>query len=202
MKVTNLERASSQFVNRLNSVIKATINTDVRFETQKKDTDHPVIEPSKSFGRTPAFPLYRSEEDPEKPPALFLHARYSVDLAGDGENLQVVGSAVGLWVDVTGTGKKHSPLIRLEYDRYTHSEDRPPAHVHLHANSPELAWVYGSNGLPVPNLHALHFPAGGPQFRPNLEDFLLFLNRERIYQEFRSGWKPAVLSSRRDWELS
>ena len=78
--------------------------------------------------------------------------------------------------------------------------DRAAAHVHIHAHSPELAWIYGSGGRPAANLHALHFPVGGQRFRPTLEDFLLFLDREHIFTHFKEGWKPAVLSSLRSWE--
>ncbi len=60
--------------------------------------------------------------------------------------------------------------------------------------------MYGSSKRPAPDLHALHFPVGGKQFRPTLEDFLLFLNRERLYTDFKPNWKPTVLRSLQDWK--
>ena len=63
-----------------------------------------------------------------------------------------------------------------------------------------MAWVYGSSGQAAPDLHALHFPAGGQAFRPTLEDFLLFLNREKLYRDFKPDWKREVLRSLRQWE--
>lgn len=192
---------ANRFTARLNAVIEAVINTDVRFvANQMKDISQSVIRPARSFRGTDAFPLRRSDEDPEGTPAILLNASYIVDISGEGEHLSVNTSTIGLWVDVTGGRKSHRPLIRLEYDRDTRSFDRPAAHVHLHANSPEMAWVYGSSGRSAPDLHALHFPVGGQRFRPTLEDFLLFLNREDIYKEFRSGWERSVKESLQDWE--
>ena len=91
-------------------------------------------------------------------------------------------------------------MVRVEYDRRRLAGDRAAAHVHLHAHSPELAWIYGSSGRPAPDLHRLHFPVGGKRFRPTLEDFLLFLDREGLYKGFKEGWRPAVQASLRQWE--
>ena len=79
---------------------------------------------------------------------------------------------------------------------------RAAAHVHLHANSPELAWIYGSSGQPAPDLHALHFPVGGKRFRPTLEDFLLFLDREGIFANWKPGWRTEVIESLAEWDRS
>ena len=35
---------------------------------------------------------------------------------------------------------------------------------------------------------------------PTLEDFLLFLNREKLYTGFKPNWKREVLRSLRQWE--
>ena len=53
---------------------------------------------------------------------------------------------------------------------------------------------------PAPDLNALRFPVGGKRFRPTLEDFLLFLNRERLYTDFKPNWQPTVLRSMQDWK--
>ena len=131
---------------------------------------------------------------------ILLQARFSVELDTADDHLQVLASTVGLWVDVTGGRKRPRPIVRVEYDRRRVAGNRAAAHVHIHAHSPELAWIYGSGGRPAANLHALHFPVGGQRFRPTFEDFLLFLDREHIFTHFKEGWKPAVLSSLRLWE--
>ena len=197
---TQLEAAATEFAFRLNTVVSAAVDTEVRFITRLKNGDHrAVIEASRSYGPSPAFPLRRQDEHRDVP-SLLLDASYVVDLELGTGDLRVLTSTLGLWVDVTRGHKKHRPLVRLEYDRDPRTADRPAAHVHLHANSPEMAWVYGSSGRAAPDLHALHFPMGGQAFRPTLEDFLLFLNREKLYTDFKPGWKEGVLRSRRQWD--
>lgn len=51
--------------------------------------------------------------------------------------------------------------VRLEFDRRQLQSGRAAVHVHLHANSPELAWVYGTSVQPAPDPHALHLSASG-----------------------------------------
>ena len=184
----------------LNNVVAAAIDTDVRFEAEfKEDGRRAGIEASRSYAGSMAFPLVRTEED-RAAPALLLRARYVVEMARGGEYPRVVTSTIRLWVDVTGGRKKHRPLVRLEYDRYPRAADRAAAHVHLHANSPEMAWVFGSSGRAAPDLHALHFPVGGKRFRPTLEDFLLFLDREKLYTDLKPDWKYEVLRSLDEWK--
>ena len=190
-----LEAATADFVSSLNELVAAAVDTDVRFIPEfKEGRQRARIEASRSYAGLTALPLVRAHESPAAP-ALLLRARYTVEMAGHGEYLRVMTSTVGLWVDVTGGRKKHRPLVRLEYDRDPRTVDRPAGHVHLHANSPEMAWVYGSSKRPAPDLHALHFPVGGHSFLPTLEDFLLFLNRERLYTDFKPNWRPTTLRS-------
>ena len=194
-----LEAAAQDFVSSLNKVIDAAIGTSVRFIAESKENgERARIEASHSFGRFTAFPLLRPGDD-EKAPVLLLTARYTVEMTSDEKHLQVVTSAIGLWVDVTGKRKRHRPLVRLEYNRDPRVAGQPAAHVHLHANSPEMAWLYGSSGQPAPDLHALHFPVGGRRFRPTLEEFLLFLDREKLFTNFKTNWKHEVRRSLREW---
>lgn len=63
-----------------------------------------------------------------------------------------------------------------------------------------MAWVFGSSGRAAPDLHALHFPVGGRRFRPTLEEFLLFLDRESLFKDWKDGWKPKLIQSLEAWE--
>lgn len=47
-------------------------------------------------------------------------------------------------------------------------------------------------GLPLPRLEEIHFPVGGRRFRPTVEELLLFIDRERLFNE-----QAPPLSSRR-----
>ena len=201
MTVGTLEATTRDFVSILNNVVEAAIDTDVRFTAGfKPGGKRAGIDASRSYAGIAAFPLVRASDEDRVAPALLLRARYIVETVQPDGALRVAGSTVGLWVDVTGGRKKHRPLVRLEYNRNLRAADSPAAHVHLHANSPEMAWVYGSSGRAAPDLHALHFPVGGQPFRPTLEDFLLFLNQEELYTNFKPNWKHAVLRSLRAWE--
>ena len=72
--------------------------------------------------------------------------------------------------------------------------------MHLHAESLEIGWIYGTAGLAPPRLSEFHFPVGGRRFRPTVEDLLLFLDRERLYTEWKSGWQAVVNRTLGDWE--
>lgn len=76
-----------------------------------------------------------------------------------------------------------------------------PAHIQIHAQSDDLTWIDQSAGRTAPRrLDALHFPAGGRRFRASLEDFLLFLHQERIFTNWKPGWRDAIEESQDRWE--
>ena len=201
MTEATLRDETERFADTLNNIVEATIDTDIRFRTDiAADAERANLQPIQHPGsRSNGFPLIRPGDDPQAP-ALLLVAGFAVEMDDEDRHLRVASSTIALWVDITGARKDPRPLIRVEYDRRRVASDRAAAHVHLHAHSPELAWVYGSSGRPAPDLHQLHFPVGGQRFRPTLEEFLLFLDREHLYADFKDGWRPAVLASLREWE--
>ena len=195
------QRSVEEFVGTLNHLLDSSIETAGRFETVlSSDGAEAIVDVrSGTAVRSPGLALTRSHDDPGGP-ALFLRARYIVEMDSQFDHLRVPSSMVGLWADVTGGWKRPRPIVRVEYDRNQSGRGRAAAHVHLHANSPELAWIYGSGGRPAPDLHALHFPVGGHRFRPTLEEFLLFLDRENLFGDWKEGWKPKVIRSLEAWE--
>ena len=198
-----LEHSVEDFIGKLNVIVDASLDTSVRFAAEFVGAgDRAVVQaPHPPDRRSPGVPLARPDDDSESPP-LFLRAQYRVEMGQAEAHLQVITSTIGLMVDVTGGLRDPRPLVRVEYDRRRTTPGRRAAHVHLHANSPELAWIYGSSGQPAPDLHALHFPVGGRRFRPTLEDFLLFLDRERLFTNWKPGWRPRILDSLAEWERS
>ena len=128
---------------------------------------------------------------------LMLKVEFRVSLDDESKFLTVQHSTYGLWVR-PDPRRKPRPVFRVEYDRDAHSKS--PAHVHLHAESLEFGWIYGTAGLPPPRLSEIHFPVGGRRFRPTVEEFLRFLNREKLFVDWRSGWKGHVEESLVDWE--
>ncbi len=198
-----LERSVEDFISRLNCVIDASLDTDIRFSAEFVQAGERAIvqAPHPPNRRSPGLPLVRPSDDSESP-NLFLRAQYRVEMDETNAHLQVITSTVGLFVDVTSGQRDPRPLLRVEYDSRRSAPGRAAAHVHLHANSPELAWIYGSSGQPAPDLHALHFPVGGKRFRPTLEDFLLFLDREGIFANWKPGWRTEVIESLAEWDRS
>lgn len=75
----------------------------------------------------------------------------------------------------------------------------PPAHIHFHAESAELAWLYGKTGQQMVSMSEVHFPLGGRRFRPTVEDILRFLDHEKMFRGWASGWRQAVDQSLKDW---
>lgn len=113
-----------------------------------------------------------------------LKIEYSLADDISGRFCRVLSSTFGLFVPVANSdrGAKAAPVIRVEYEQ---SQD-PPAHVHFHTSSAPLGWVYGVVGGNYRRSEALHFPVGSKRFRPTIEDFLMFLDRERIFRNWRS----------------
>ena len=88
------------------------------------------------------------------------------------------------------------PVVRAEYLR---KRAVSAAHLHIHASSPELAWIYGTASKPVHALHDLHIPVGDKRFRPTLEEFLFFLHDEHLFTDWRSGWKQRLKTTHDEW---
>lgn len=192
-----------QFAGRLTELVGRTIDSRVVFDVIEDRDGHtcrlgPGLSTEEDRGQDfTLIPLRHGSGDSGNP-SLFLKAEYKVTLSPESRNISVVTSSVGLWVRPDRTGGQR-PVIRLEYDRT--AVTKPAAHVHFHAESAELAWAYGTAGEPLPRFHELHFPMGGRRFRPTLEDFLLFLDRERLFTNWATPeWKSIVEASRAGWE--
>lgn len=196
-----LRTESEAFAALLNRIVDCAVDTTAGFVTElpPRGGQAHIEFVGKDRGRSPDGALIRSCDSRDRP-ALFLRAKYTVDVNPDGSYLRVVSSSLGLWVDVTEGQRPPRPVVRVEFDRRRLQPGRAAAPVHLHANSPELAWIYGSSGQPSPHLHSLHFPAGGRRFRPTLEEFLLFLDRESLFNDWKDGWKPKLIQSLEAWE--
>lgn len=144
------------------------------------------------------FPLVRKCDDPDNPP-LLIRSSYTLGLDRSGNYLQIETSTMGLWSNTFKRQNRSRPLIRIEYDR----EKRmfAPAHVHFHAHSSELGWIYGSSGQKMHRPQNIHFSVGGRRFRPTLEDFLMFLDQEKIFTDWiAENYKEIIEESRLKWE--
>ena len=130
------------------------------------------------------------------------HLAVEFALADDpsGRFFRVQSSVFGLYVphDNGKNGVGLMPVIRAEFQR----NQIPSAHVHFHASSQALGWTYGVAGGNYRRSDALHFPVGSERFRPTIEDFLLFLDRERLFRGWKSNspWRATARARLDDYE--
>jgi hypothetical protein len=141
-------------------------------------------------------------------PILRLSVDYKCVLDGHGKWMAISESLIHVFVEPDG----REPLFRYEFDR-NNTGKVPSAHIQFHGKHPELEAAMRECGESTDRakarkrgrravyLHDLHFPVGGPRFRPALEDVL-----EMLIEEF--GVKPvgsvaaarrALADGREDW---
>jgi hypothetical protein len=105
------------------------------------------------------------------------------------------------------------PLFRYEFLRDPQNANVPCAHLQIGAHRDEFthALGYGGSsrrsrkraGIPpgkAPRIVDVHFPLGGPRFRPCLED-ILAMTREEFGIDTAKGWQKVVNEGRRRWRL-
>lgn len=123
---------------------------------------------------------------------LRLSVDYNCVYDGHKQYMAIEQSKIHVFVEPGG----REPLFRYEYVRSL-SANLPSAHIQFHGIHPELEQAMKDcgdstgrakarrRGLKEARLTALHFPVGGPRFRPALEDVL-----EMLIEEF--GVKPVT----------
>lgn len=193
-----LQQLTEEFVAQLHSLLSQVLSEDAKFLIKPR---LPGRNPRSALRLTSynddgikGFPLVRACDD-RSSPSLLIRSSYTLGLDRSGNYLQIETSTMGLWSNTFKRQKRSRPLIRIEYDR----EKRmfAPAHVHFHAHSSELGWIYGSSGQKMHRPQNIHFPVGGRRFRPTLEDFLMFLDQEKIFTDWiAENYKEIIEESR------
>lgn len=111
----------------------------------------------------------------------------------------------------------NEPLFRYEYVREPSSAATPTAHIQIHAHRDAFVYVMTRAGTAtprgkrrsrtdgVPHLSELHFPVGGPRYRPCIEDVLEMLVDEfgidsdaqgrQALRRGREAWRRKQLAS-------
>lgn len=201
--ITELEERSASFATQLTELFSSCLAAAPQFDVVGVgDTGQVRIGPapfnidSGPSGGFSYVPLLRDGEL-ETAPRMMLKIEFSMVMDDEEEHLTVQRSTYGLFVQ-PNPGRGPRPVYRIEYDR--NARNKPPAHVHFHAESLEFGWIYGSAGQPMPRMDEIHFPVGGSRFRPTVEEMLQFLDREGIYSDWKDGWQTAVETSLREWE--
>ncbi len=195
-----LQTKSSDFVDRLNNLIGGCVADAPLFGVVDADSEQrlrigPLPFETDGSGFS-LIPLMRTCDGADQPP-LMLKIEFHVSLDDESNHLAVQQSTYGLWVR-PAPRRKRRPVFRIEYNRDAYN--KPVAHVHLHAESMEFGWIYGTAGLRLPRLFEIHFPVGGRRFRPTVEELLQFLNREKLFVDWLPGWNQLVERSLKEWE--
>ena len=186
-----LQSKSGEFASRLTNLIRGCVAGAPEFGVvETSEVEQLRIGPLPFSSDSSGFsliPLARSCDAGQS--RLMLKIEFRVSLDDESEFLAVQHSTYGLWVR-PDPRRKPRPVFRVEYDRDAYSKS--PAHVHLHAESLEFGWIYGTAGLPPPRLSEIHFPVGGRRFRATVEEFLKFLDREKLFVDWQNGWGMIV----------
>jgi hypothetical protein len=184
------------FAGTLTRLVRLAVNKEAEF-TVVESPDRILVGPKPFLGDDHSRIRMRRDAG-GKHAALELRASYKCGPDDEEDtHLQVNSSTIGLWVRPDSGDPR--PVFRIEYFRSAHST--PQAHVHIHAESSAMGWVYGRSGQPVRHIDSLHFPLGGRRFRPTLEDFLLFIDREGLYADWVDpAWRAEALASRDTFE--
>jgi len=150
-----------------------------------------VLEEASAFrvAQSPASGIILSNEAGE--PILRMDVDYKCIYDEHDEYMAIEESQIRVFVEPKGC----EPLFRYEFIRDA-ATSIPSAHVQFHGRHPDLEQAMKDSGSSTPrakaritgqkpvSLAALHFPVGGPRFRPALEDVL-----QMLIEEF--GVKPA-----------
>lgn len=194
--IDSLEAESTRFADNLTDLIQGCLRDAPEFVVvDASDNQQRRIGPSPFESGFAFIPLLR-KCDGNGPPRLMLKVEFHVSLDRQQDHLAVQRSTFGLWVQ-PDVQRSPRPVFRIEYDR--DASNKPSAHIHLHAESVELGWIYGTAGLPLPRLQEIHFPVGGRRFRPTVEELLEFLHREQLFTDWSPGWRPRLDESLSDW---
>lgn len=200
----SLAREAEKFANQLTATVRGVFGDDCSAFLSK------AIEGSVGGGffvrQDPSSGLVLTDEAGK--PILRLTVDYKCTYDGHGHYMAISESQVRVFGEPEG----RVPLFRYEYNRHMR-QALPAAHIQFHGTHPELQKAIEECGESTsrakerkrrrksPELSRLHFPVGGPRFRPALEDVL-----EMLIEEFgvrtvgsMAAAREALADAREDW---
>lgn len=211
---TTLEESARAFADDLHRTITGSVRSNIEPFTVVASSDSAgnrasiLSMPREGIALTPDRGQGPSADE-ELPPAFTVNLSYACHLSPEGF-LTVDNSAF-----VIGAYGFDQPLFRLDYLRDPRS-GIPAAHYNIHAHRDEFvyAMLQGESnrrqrkrrsGLDAkgayPRISQLHFPVGGPRFRPCLEDMIQMVIEEFGVQT-EEGWRAVLEDGRTRWRTA
>ncbi|MBF0696112.1 hypothetical protein [Actinomyces bowdenii] len=212
------EKATHDFADHLTRTIRTVSPTAPRFIVDalpQGEQWRAVVKPDSPNTKAP-IQLTIGER-----PLLRLRVRYECTVSRKHSFMLVESSSIA----VIPGGTRGEPLLRLEYIRHP-DQGVPCSHMHVHAHRDAWTFLMSRDGAgsrrksvrargqvdAAPSLSEIHFPVGGPRFRPTLEDFLEMLIHDLGIDhtkdaldvladarcEWRTGQVRSVVSSMKD----
>ena len=183
----DLERQARAFAGQLSEALNGTVTDGLRLTVFMNPSRRAVIGNRVSkldlIGAPIALTVTRA------PAQLELHLLHTLDLDDSRQFLTTNKSTYTLRAAGSGT-----PIVTYDYARGSPNEF-PAAHMHLHGRSDALQSMLERCRRVRDKQDDLHFPVGGPRFRPCLEDLIEFCILERLVTP-RDGWQAALNRSR------
>lgn len=194
-----LRATIEQWAEELSGTVSAFLGKDCSFQVREVDKRIRVWESADERG----IPLTINGET-----FLTLRVEYLCLWDSHSAFMAVDESKYEVWA---GSGTNAEPLFRYNFLR-SPGGSIPTSHLHVHAHRDAFTHVMSSAGRKSnrskrlskkkpgdpPRLSAIHFPLGGPRFRPCLEDLL-----ESLQDEFGLDtgprWKDALSQGRANW---
>lgn len=200
----NLENEALHFAERLSSLLNETICDTADLNVEILDSSNVWVSTGLSTRDKEPTPLVLGPQL-KGDPVLGIQVEFRLTADRTGKYLSVDTSKVAL----AFRSSNFRPIIRLEFERNRGSEpgdvsdrkhSRHAAHVQIHGESSDLAYVWALNGRREKlRLENLHIPVGGRRYRPSVEDFIEFLLLENLVTDLKPNGIEALEISRQAW---
>lgn len=197
---SDLEAQAIEFATSLTVTVRAVVPDCDPFEAKVQPTDSGgriVIQQNPDTG----IPLRVEGES-----LLTLKVSYYCSWDAPEQFLAVDESEIKVFAGSRASGE---PLFRYEFMRWP-TPDVSGAHIQVHAHRDAITYVMSKAGRSsrrgrsladsdvVPRLSKLHFPLGGPRFRPCLED-VLEMPVVELGVDHPPGGRQALQDGRQNW---
>lgn len=202
----NLETSAFEFAVKVAEILNGTVSTNIEFVVDLiQGGKEAFIYPKGSTYSKPKYIPVTSGFSDQSEQWLLMKVQFKVFLHPTREYLTVDSSTYALGI----AANPFHPALRIEFDRGRGFEpehdsvgihSRNAAHVQIHGASSELDYIQRRLGQTrIRGLESFHFPVGGRRFRPSLEDFIEFIESERLVLKLNKDARDVINKNRKEW---